>query len=306
VTVTIRGSLAHPVILDGGLSTELERHGADLSDHLWSARLLIDDPALIRDVHGAYFGAGAQVAITATYQASVDGFATRGIDHDRSADLMRLAVRLAREAADQDGRDDARVAASIGPFGATRADGSEYSGDYGETTVDDLIAFHLPRAEVLATAAPDLFAVETIPSLPEAEALAIVLTAVPEVPAWVSFSCRDDARIADGTPVEAAARIVGAIPSVIAVGVNCTAGRHIQPLLQRMRAVLGPTIPLVAYPNAGDRWDAKNRAWIGEGGSSPTALADAADAWMQEGAGWIGGCCGFDADAIEALVAHMS
>jgi homocysteine S-methyltransferase len=302
----IRGNLVPPVILDGGLSTELERRGADLSDRLWSARLLIDDPSLIRDVHRAYFEAGAQVAITATYQASVEGFAARGIDHDRSAELMRLAVRLAREAAERDGRGDTRVAASIGPYGATRADGSEYTGDYGGTTVADLIAFHLPRAEILAAGAPDLFAVETIPSMPEAEALATVLTALPEVPAWVSFSCRDDARIADGTPIEAAVRIVEAIPSVFAVGVNCTPGRHIQPLLRRMRAVLPPEFPLIAYPNAGDRWDAQARAWIDEGDSDPIALADAADAWMQEGAGLVGGCCGFGADAIEALVAHVS
>lgn len=297
--------LHHPVILDGGLSTELERRGADLSDHLWSARLLIDDPDLIREVHRAYFDVGAQVAITATYQASETGFAARGIGWERTAALMRDAVRLARQAADQADRDGLRVAASIGPFAAARADGSEYTGDYGQTTVRDLIAFHRPRAQILASASPDLFAVETIPSLPETEALATVLTDLPEIPTWVSFSCRDDARIADGTPIEDAARVASDIPGVIAIGVNCTPGRFIDGLLRRLHSAVPATIPLIVYPNAGGRWDAKARAWVGDTDPGPTALADAADTWIGEGARWIGGCCGFGADAIEALVDHL-
>jgi homocysteine S-methyltransferase len=292
-----------PVILDGGLSTELERRGADLSDRLWSARLLLDDPDLIRDIHRAYYAAGAHVAITATYQASAGGFAARGIEGDRAADLMRSAVRLAREAADEIERSDLLVAASLGPYGATRADGSEYTGDYGDTTVDDLIAFHRTRGEVLAAAGPDMFAAETIPSMPEVEALAEVLTQLPQIPAWISFSCRDETRIADGTPIEDAARVAAGIPSVVAVGVNCTPGRYVGSLLERLREAT--SLPLVAYPNAGGRWNATARAWVDYVDTGSTALADAADAWIGEGAQWIGGCCGFGVDAIEALARHV-
>jgi homocysteine S-methyltransferase len=292
-----------PVILDGGLATELERRGADLRDQLWSARLLIDDPGLIREVHRDYFRAGAQVAITATYQASAMGFATRGIGRDRADDLMRLAVVLAQEA-----RDDAAtqaperplmVAASLGPYGATRADGSEYTGDYGPVGDGELVDFHRERAEVLAATEPDLFAVETIPSIAEARALATVLTALPDVPAWVSFSCRDEAHIADGTPIEDAARIVAAVPSVLAIGVNCTPGRFITSLLQRLRDAT--PLPAVVYPNAGGRWDASARRWSDDAETGPRDLAAAAGTWAREGATWIGGCCGFGVDAIEEL-----
>ncbi len=292
-----------PVILDGGLATELERRGAELSDRLWSAALLIDDPEAIRQAHLAYFRAGAQVAITATYQASVEGFASRGIQTAQAEDLMRRAVRLARSARDEAGSADDRVAASLGPYGAFLADGSEYTGAYGETTEADLVGFHRSRVDVLADAGAELFAVETIPSLAEISALARVLGEVPEVPAWVSFSCRDGATISDGTPIETAAAVAASIPSVVAVGVNCTPTRFISQLITRLRSSV-PT-PVVVYPNAGGRWDAQSRTWVGEGRSVPTDLADASNAWLDAGALMIGGCCGFGSDAIDALARSM-
>ena len=289
----------HPMILDGGLATELERRGADLSDHLWSARILIDHPDLIRDVHRDYFRAGANVAITATYQASGEGFAADGIGRAQAAELMRRAVGLARSAREQADREGLQIAASLGPYGAMRADGSEYTGDYGDASDDDLIRFHRSRIEVLAAEGPDLFAAETIPSMRETDALAGVLVEVPEIPSWVSFSCRDGARIADGTPIEDAARVAASIPSVTAVGINCTPARFVVPLLERLRTAV--SIPLVVYPNAGGRWDAAGRTWVDAAEIDPEYLADAAEAWVGEGARWVGGCCGFGVDAITAL-----
>lgn len=297
-------------VLDGGLATELERRGEDLSDHLWSARVLIDDPALIRQVHADYFDAGAQVAITATYQASTDGFAEHGIDRAHADDLMRLAVQLAREAAERTpraGEHNLVVAASIGPFGATLANGSEYTGNYGDMSFDRLVEFHRARIQVLAATGPDMFAVETIPSFVEAEALAVVLDEVPQIPAWVSFSCRDGARLSDGTPIEQAARVAASTPSVVAVGVNCTPGRFISPLLQRLREATAA--PAVVYPNAGGRWDAEGRRWNDDpppdAPPDHEALADAAPTWIDEGARWVGGCCGFGVDAIATLAAAL-
>ena len=289
----------HPVILDGGLATELERRGADLSDRLWSARVLIDDPDLIREVHRDYFRAGAVVATTATYQASEAGFAAHGIDRSHAADLMRRAVSLARSARQEADRDGLLVAASLGPYGAMLADGSEYTGDYGDASDDELIRFHRSRIEVLAATEPDLFAAETIPSMPETEALAGVLGEFPEIPSWVSFSCRDGASIADGTPIEDAARVAASIPSVVAVGINCTPARLMSPLARRLRNAV--STPVIVYPNAGGRWDATARAWLDDAGTDARSLAEAAEAWLGEGATWVGGCCGFGVDAIEAL-----
>ena len=262
------------MILDGGLATELERRGADLSDRLWSARVLIDDPDLIREVHLDYFRAGAMVATTATYQASEAGFAANGIDRSRAADLMRRAVSLARSARQEADRGDLLVAASLGPYGAMLADGSEYTGDYGDASDDELIRFHRSRIEILAATEPDLFAAETIPSMPEAEALASVLGEYPEIPSWVSFSCRDGATIADGTPIEDAARVAASVPSVVAVGINCTPARLMSPLARRVRNAV--STPVILYPNAGGRWDAAARAWLDDAEKDARSLSEAA------------------------------
>src|SRR5262245_48666195 len=242
-------TFAGAVVLDGGLATELEARGADLSDELWSARLLLDDPALIVDVHRAYVDAGADVVIGASYQASFDGLAHRGLDRAAASDVLVRSVSLARAGAGA----RAVVAASVGPFGAVRADGSEYTGEYGlgedATARAFLRDFHGPRADVLAAAGPDLLAVETIPSMVEAEALLEVLDAVRDMPAWFSFSCQDEAHLNDGAPFADAVDLVAEHPSVVAVGVNCTSPKAVA---QLVRIAAGRTTTgIVVYPNRG-------------------------------------------------------
>ena len=284
-----------PLVLDGGMATELERGGADLRDALWSARLLKDDPGSIRRVHEAFFDAGADVAISASYQASFSGFADRGIEAEEAASLMRLSVALAREAAAADGS-DRLVAASVGPFGATLADGSEYRGDYG-LSAGALAMFHRPRFETLLEAEPDLLAIETIPSIVEAEALVTLLEDYPEARAWISFSCRDGACISDGTPFADAVALAASSDRVIAVGVNCTPPGFIPSLLDGAEV----TKPLLVYPNVGSTWDAASRSWILEG-ERPDPGASAIT-WRSAGATIVGGCCGTTPDDIRAIAA---
>src|SRR5450631_2763760 len=221
------------MLLDGALATELERRGADLLDPLWSAKVLMEQPELIQAVHLDYFRAGADVATTATYQATFDGFGRRGLARDAAANLMRLAVTLARQARDDFWHESQShptnrlrplVAASIGPYGAALADGSEYRGGY---TVDDaeLRDFHRPRLEVLADSGADLLACETLPCLREALVLARLLSDFPSITAWVSFSCRDGAHNCEGDEIARCAAGLQAYPQVAAVGVNCTAPR---------------------------------------------------------------------------------
>jgi len=279
-----------PIVIDGGLATELERRGADLRDDLWSARLLLDDPGAILDVHRAYVDAGADVLIGASYQASFEGFVARGLAGAAAADLMTRSVRLARDAAWEAGR-PVLVAGSIGPYGAVLADGSEYTGAYGlgdrSATVTALRGFHRPRAEVLAAAEPDLLAIETIPSIAEAEALADIVPAL-DVPAWVSFSCRDGEHLSDGTPFAEAVDIAASIPGVAALGVNCTPPAHVPSLLRI--AATRTALPLLAYPNRGATWDAASRSWIGD--AVPDGFEALAHDLHDAGARLIGGCCG--------------
>ncbi len=295
--------LREPLVIDGGLASLLEHLGADLSDELWSARLLLDEPDTIRRAHRSYFEAGADIAIGASYQASFEGFARRGIEPGRSEALLRRSVELAREAAEEfatEGRIPL-VAASVGPYGAVLADGSEYDGRYGMST-EELIAFHERRLDVLLGAEPDLLAVETIPSIVETEAIVRLLDARPEARAWCTFSCRDEERISDGTPIVEAAALAASTPGVLGVGVNCTPPGFAAGLLLRIRQRL-PQTTLVAYPNLGSTWDPEARTWRAEG-PRPDFGAGAA-AWYDEGASAIGGCCGTGPDDVAAIAAAL-
>jgi homocysteine S-methyltransferase len=282
------------IVLDGALATELERRGADLADPLWSAKILIEEPDLIRAVHLDYFKAGADVATTATYQASFEGFHRRGIDRDGAAQSMRNAVALASAAREQfwseptNRTDRLRplIAASVGPYGAMLADGSEYRGHY---TVSDrqLAAFHRPRLQVLAQSGADILACETIPCLREALIVARLLEEFPAITAWVSFSCRDSALNCAGEEISACAAALHEFPQIAAVGVNCTAPEFAVSLLRRMRERTDK--PLVAYPNSGQRYEALTKRWTGT--RTTTSWGEYAGDWYRAGARLIGGCC---------------
>jgi homocysteine S-methyltransferase len=282
------------LILDGALATELERRGADLKDPLWSAKVLVERPALIHAVHRDYFAAGADVATTATYQATFAGFARRGLDHAAAAALMREAVALATTArddfwADFDNRRGRRrplVAASIGPYGAMLADGSEYRGCYGVSD-DSLREFHGLRLDVLARSGADLLACETIPCLREALILAEVLRGYPDVTAWISFSCRDGAHDCEGEDVAACAAALERFDQVVAIGVNCTPPEFIGELVRRMANATDKV--LVAYPNSGELYDPAAKRWEGDSHAMPFAAG--VRAWFAAGARLIGGCC---------------
>nr|WP_221308541.1 homocysteine S-methyltransferase [Nocardiopsis mwathae] len=271
------------LVLDGGLATRLEALGCDLGDELWSARLLLDGPDLIRRAHRDFFSAGADVATTAGYQASLPALTRRGLSAREAADLLRRSVALAAEARDEHG--GGLVAASVGPYGASLADGSEYTGAY-DLGEDGLAAWHRERWHILADSGADLLACETVPSYAEARALARLLAETPHVRVWVSFSCRDGAHISDGTPLADCAALFSGLDQVVAVGANCTAPRHI-PSLVRAAATGGA--PVVAYPNSGESWDARNRRWAGS--SDPVSFGAAALGWRDAGARLIGGCC---------------
>jgi homocysteine S-methyltransferase len=292
------------VILDGALASELERRGADLKDPLWSARCLIEQPRLIRDVHADYFAAGADIATTATYQASFEGFAGRGIGRDGAERLMRAAVTLAREARDEFWSDPANrrarprplVAASVGPYGAMLADGSEYRGRYAASD-RELEEFHRERLEILCDAGADLLACETFPSLREALIVAALIEERAGPPAWISFSCRDGAHDCEGDDVGECAAALEGYERITAIGVNCSPPEYVAELLERMHGHSAK--PLVAYPNSGGRYDPDAKCWAGAG--SDTAFVERAKGWRRAGARLIGGCCGTSPEDIRRI-----
>lgn len=284
---------AGPVVLDGGLGTLLEERGNDLSSALWSAQLLLDRPREIQAAHAEFFSAGARIAITASYQVSYEALEAEGLD-PRAVDLLLMrSVQLARRARAEAGLDEkAWIAASVGPYGASLADGSEYTGEYG-LGVDELRAWHRPRLRALAGAGPDLLAVETIPSLAEVEAVTAEIGGL-GLPAWISVTI-SEGRLRTGESLADAFRIAASAPEVFAIGVNCCDAEDVGEALAVARSVTDK--PLVVYPNSGEEWDAASRAWIGHG----QPLDAHVDGWVAGGARLIGGCCRVGPSQIRAV-----
>jgi len=294
------------LVIDGGLATQCEAQGCDISTPLWSAALLHSNPGAIIAAHRAYLDAGADIIISASYQASREGFAREGIGAAEADALIAGSLRLAAEArdaflGDNPGTDRRPlVAASVGPYGATLHDGSEYGGDYGVSS-SALRDFRATRLGVLDGDPADLLACETIPSFTEAAVLAGLLRSA-TLPAWVSFSCRDAMHISDGTPIAEVAALFSGHPRVLAIGVNCTPPRFITPLIMAIRAA-APDRAIVVYPNSGERYAAADNSWSGSRSSFDWAAA--ASEWRDAGAALIGGCCRVGPAEIAAIARSL-
>ncbi len=292
------------LVIDGALATELERRGCDLKDDLWSAKILLEQPEKIKQVHYDYFRAGADCAITASYQATIEGFIKRGLNKQEAIALIQKSVQLALEARDEFWADESNrvgrlrpfVAASVGPYGAYLADGSEYRGNYG-LTENELMDFHRPRMRALIEAGADLLACETIPCLVEAQALGKLLDEFQGMQAWISFSCRDEAHVSEGQRLEDCVRLVEQNPFVVAVGINCTSPKYIPSLIREARKATDK--PVIVYPNSGEIYDASRNDW--DGYPVYASFGDEAREWFKAGARLIGGCCRTTPEDIRAI-----
>jgi homocysteine S-methyltransferase len=293
-------------VVDGGLATQLEARGCDLGDELWSARLLLDDPELIRQVHADYLRAGADCIISASYQATIPGFMSRGLSKQEAEGLIRFAVELAVEErekywsslsfAERKQRIRPLVAASVGPYAAYRADGSEYTGAY-DLDEDALVDFHRQRWHLLAGTSADILACETIPFAGESRALVRLLTETPQRFAWFSFACRDSAHLNDGSAIRDCALDLAHSTQVAAIGVNCTPPRFIPSLIKELWAVVEQ--PIIVYPNSGEIYDVQEHLWHGE--SAPAEFGTYSREWRKLGAAAIGGCCRTTPDHIRQI-----
>jgi homocysteine S-methyltransferase len=290
------------VILDGAMATELEKRGADLNHALWSAKLLQENPALIQEVHMDYLKAGADIIITSSYQASFQGFSRQGYSREKSTELLvlssSLAIRAREEAMTMNFVNGPKplIAASIGPYGASLADGSEYRGAYG-LSVEELMGFHRERMGILAESGVDLLACETIPCPEEAIALAGLLKEYPGIRAWISFSCKNENQVSDGTDFARCAALVSESEQVVAIGINCTSPQFVEDLIKTGIKVCSK--PIIVYPNKGDQWDATQKCWIP--GKNPVDFPAFALCWKEAGAKGIGGCCRTSPEDIKKL-----
>ncbi|KAH7094929.1 homocysteine S-methyltransferase [Paraphoma chrysanthemicola] len=289
-----------PLILDGALATYLETLGADISSALWSASILLDQPSLIHRTHLDYFRSGANIAITASYQASIPGLVKHlGLSEVDAKAVVHKSVELARQAredfvrerdssGDESVRGELFVAGSVGPYGAFLADGSEYRGDY-DISRSDMKDFHRGRIEALVAAGVDVLACETLPAKSEIEALIELLRdEFPGTEAWFTFTLRDGKMIADGTGLDEIAALFDNVPQVIGLGVNCVPDDLALEAIRNLKKVTEKA--LVVYPNSGEQWNAKAREWEGRK-TEGSNLALKTVEWWEAGAVMIGGCC---------------
>jgi homocysteine S-methyltransferase len=294
-------NITYPLLLDGGLSNELERQGCDLNQKLWSAKLLESNPEAIILAHLAYLESGAQCIITSSYQATLPGFIAIGYDQPSASALILKSVQLAEEARSRFMSSHPHslkplIAASIGPYGAYLADGSEYRGDYGISD-QELTDFHEPRIKLLDNSTADILACETIPSFQEAKVLSTILKNKSKA-SWISFSCKDGKHISDGTPIEKCAAFLAHHPRVFAIGVNCTSPQYISELISSIRTKSGEK-KIVVYPNSGAVYHAESKTWSGLSDLSSCEVM--VKEWMDLGADIIGGCCGIGPEQIKAM-----
>ncbi|MDQ1453800.1 MAG: homocysteine S-methyltransferase [Acidobacteriaceae bacterium] len=301
-------------VLDGGLATELERAGCDLASPLWSGEVLRTQPEKVLAVHRSYLEAGADCLLTASYQVSAMGFREIGLDASAAEQAARTAIQQSVALAEQARREYAQtesaagrksrpiwIAGSLGAYGAALHNGAEFHGRY-DVSHAALVDFHTERIEAMRETAADFLAFETVPSLADAEAILDALARFPDLAAYISFTCRDGSHTGHGEPIKECARLLDAAQQAIALGINCTAPRHILPLIRKVRVVTGKRIAV--YPNSGETWVGETRSWAGT--SDPHAFGDMAHQWRDAGADWIGGCCRTGPEHIRAIVRGLT
>ena len=293
-------------VLDGGLATELERAGCDLSSPIWSGEVLRTHPEKVLVVHRSYLEAGADCLLTASYQLSAMGFREIGLTAGEARAAIQKSVAVAVQARkeyasaeEMAGHAPRRiwVAGSLGAYGAALHNGAEFHGRY-QIDHAALVAFHAERIDAMRETDADFLAFETVPSLAEARAILEALARFPDVAAYISFTCRDDHSTGHGEPIEECARLLGDVPQIVAIGVNCTAPAHILLLIRKIRSVTGKRIAV--YPNSGEIWVAETRGWAGR--SDPAGYGTMAKDWRAAGAAWIGGCCRTGPEHIRMVV----
>jgi len=293
------------LIIDGSMSTGLAQLGCTMKDSLWTARILAEQPEKVKEVHLAYFRAGADCGITCSYQATLPGLEAHGYSLPEAEAIITRSVKVFLEARkewwDEEGRKAGRAyplcLGGCGPYGAYLADGSEYRGHYGVAPAV-LKQFHQRRAELLWQAGADLLLFETQPSLAEVLMEAEIAEQL-GADYWISFSCKDGQFTNEGDTLTDCARILSKDhPHLRMLGVNCTPPQFMTEAIASLQQ--GTQLPVAVYPNSGEIYDAVTKTWQGAG-EKLQSFGTWAQEWYQAGASAVGGCCQTAASHIKKV-----
>lgn len=299
----------YPLILHGALGTEMEALGYDISGKLWSAKYLLEKSEVIQELHETYVAAGADLITTSSYQATLPGLVEAGLTEKAAEQIIALTVRLAKAARDKvwgalNETEKAKrpyplISGDVGPYAAYLANGSEYSGDYGKITINELKDFHRPRIQILLDQGVDLLALETIPNRLETQALIELLAEeFPEAEAYMSFTVQIPDAISDGTSLAEMAKLVSQSNQILAVGINCSS-----PLLynQALSFLENTGKALITYPNSGEVYDGDSQTWKPKDKDALT-LVEHSKYWHAHfGVKILGGCCRTRPNDIKSL-----
>lgn len=298
-----------PLILHGALGTEMEALGYDISGKLWSAKYLLEKSEVIQELHETYVAAGADLITTSSYQATLPGLVEAGLTEKAAEQIIALTVRLAKAARDKvwgalNETEKAKrpyplISGDVGPYAAYLANGSEYSGDYGKITINELKDFHRPRIQILLDQGVDLLALETIPNRLETQALIELLAEeFPEAEAYMSFTVQIPDAISDGNSLAEMAKLVSQSNQILAVGINCSS-----PLLynQALSFLENTGKALITYPNSGEVYDGDSQTWKPKDKDALT-LVEHSKYWHAHfGVKILGGCCRTRPNDIKSL-----
>ena len=287
----------------------MEFLGYDVSGKLWSAKYLLENPSIIQTIHETYLRSGSDIVTTSSYQASYQGLCDYGLSQEEAEKMIALTVSLAKNAREKVWQELSEkekqvrpyplISGDVGPYAAYLADGSEYTGNYGQLDKEVLKDFHRSRIKILVDEGSDLLALETIPNFLEAQALVELLQEeFPSVEAYMSFTAQNGTTISDGTAIEEVAELIDKASQILALGINCSSPSVYSSLLKKIADITDK--PLVTYPNSGEVYDGQHQMWTQSADISHTLLENT-KIWHTFGAKVVGGCCRTRPNDIESL-----
>ncbi|MEP9396124.1 homocysteine S-methyltransferase family protein [Mesorhizobium sp. KR2-14] len=280
------------VLTDGGMGQELVRRSKGEPTPLWSAKVLMDEPDLVRGLHAEFIRAGARVITLNTYSATPERLEREGAP-ELFKPLQRRGIELAKAARDEAG--DAAIAGCLPPLFGSYAPALTIS---YEKTLDIYRRVVAEQADHV-----DLFLCETMASADEARA-AVTAATESGKPVWVSWTLADhgEPRLRSGESLAAANAALGDMPLAARL-INCCRPEAVDTAFADLLALGGK---VGAYANGFTAVEA-----LKHGGTvdvlharhdlDPAAYADFAIGWAKRGASIIGGCCEVGPEHIAAL-----
>ena len=278
-------------LLDGSLSYPIESRGHGLNSKLWTAKILIDNPKVIEDIHVEYINSGVDYISTSSYQLSVKTLKAEGYNISEIENIFKKSVSVAKKALLRTKKKNIKILGSFGPFATYLADGSEYTGVYN--TKDETIKeFHLENLKIINKLDIDILLYETIPCLREISILNNLLK-LSEKEVWISMTCNNAMKLRDNSSLKKACKILSQSKNISTIGLNCFDPSMTKIAIEKLRLYSNKKV--LVYPNSGEKYNCENKTWLGKNKFNDQSISN----WIEESPDIIGGCCRIGKEEIK-------